>query len=308
MGRGGGASGSDSWLGRGRRCRQAHVGVGTAAISAAGLVSVATSSHGGAAAQPSIAAFAVCHGSAASGGAARKAQPESRCSQGVRRRSASSAWAGPPPRASAAAVATALAAVASALPRRRGGRAVRSAAICAAKAPGAGDKNPFAEAELRAGAGAREAAAERGSADAWAEASSSLAEACGVGQDWADAWLAKAFGWSLWLGAGKPAYLANRAVVPCPQQLREDIRWLSEGPLSLASSTDLRHVVETAPRAALRKAAERYRRSLASAPDGLREDFHNVVLRDPKVLELEWDCEGSCSARCAVCWRVRKVA
>lgn len=172
---------------------------------------------------------------------------------------------------------------------------------------GASSANPFAEAELRVGAGAREAAAERGCADAWAEASASVADACAVEQELADAWLAKAFGWSLWISAGKPPYLAERAVVPCPQQLREDIRWLVEGPLSLASSEKLRHVVESAPRAALRRAKDRYRKSLASAPDAVRDDFEDLVLSDPKVLELEWDCEGSCSARCAVCWRVRRA-
>jgi len=160
-------------------------------------------------------------------------------------------------------------------------------------------------AERQAGAGARLAAAARGHDAAWNNAAESLAQACGVSAEEADAWLAKAFGWSLWIAAGRPSYLEGRAVVPEPEELRRDLAWLKEGPLRLDAG-ELRHVVGASPAAALRAPEARYARCRASAPERHREAFRELLLRDPKVLELEFDCAGQCAARCFQCWRVSR--
>lgn len=167
------------------------------------------------------------------------------------------------------------------------------------------DTSCIADAELRVGTKSRQAAFERGFEHEWTKAADMLCQACQVDQEVADKWLSKAFGWSLWINAGRPAYLESRAIVPNPLELAHDLDWLTTGPLQL-NSTALRYVVETAAGAALRYPQKRYNSSFAIAPEHLKSTFLSVVRRDPKVLELVWDCAGACQARCSQCWRTSK--
>eukprot|EP00404_Azadinium_spinosum_P047144 CAMPEP_0180802646 /NCGR_PEP_ID=MMETSP1038_2-20121128/60420_1 /TAXON_ID=632150 /ORGANISM="Azadinium spinosum, Strain 3D9" /LENGTH=161 /DNA_ID=CAMNT_0022842799 /DNA_START=30 /DNA_END=512 /DNA_ORIENTATION=+ len=101
---------------------------------------------------------------------------------------------------------------------------------------------PESKEQSEYGAEARLAVAERGvdAAEAWENAADALAAACGVATEQADAWLARAFGWHDWLRARRPrgGYLEEAATVPDPEAVRQDLRWLAEGPLGLGAKSE----------------------------------------------------------------------
>eukprot|EP00448_Togula_jolla_P022000 CAMPEP_0170576416 /NCGR_PEP_ID=MMETSP0224-20130122/4379_1 /TAXON_ID=285029 /ORGANISM="Togula jolla, Strain CCCM 725" /LENGTH=155 /DNA_ID=CAMNT_0010899253 /DNA_START=174 /DNA_END=637 /DNA_ORIENTATION=- len=148
--------------------------------------------------------------------------------------------------------------------------------------------------------GEREPAREQLLLSAWDGASAALSKACGVDTADADAWLAKAFGWSMWITAGQPEYLRSRTEVPDADRLEHDLRWLAEGPLGL-NQEELRHVAMSCPRRALFAPAKHYAKALESAPPQFsgQEAFRKLLIADPKILELEVNCDGGCNARCA---------
>eukprot|EP00929_Paragymnodinium_shiwhaense_P011777 TRINITY_DN118016_c0_g1_i1.p1 TRINITY_DN118016_c0_g1~~TRINITY_DN118016_c0_g1_i1.p1 ORF type:complete len:285 (-),score=46.42 TRINITY_DN118016_c0_g1_i1:2-763(-) len=160
----------------------------------------------------------------------------------------------------------------------------------------------FQKMELEVGGKARVAAEERGLGEAWQKSADILVEACDVDTNLADAWIAKAFGWTIWINAGRPKYLEPRLVPPEPDAMKECLEWLSGGPLQL-SPPEMKHVITTSPRTTLRAPEKHYEESKATAPEKVVNDFRSTVVADPKVLELTYDCAGACKARCSQCWK-----
>eukprot|EP00443_Scrippsiella_acuminata_P025403 CAMPEP_0115186032 /NCGR_PEP_ID=MMETSP0270-20121206/9775_1 /TAXON_ID=71861 /ORGANISM="Scrippsiella trochoidea, Strain CCMP3099" /LENGTH=204 /DNA_ID=CAMNT_0002599149 /DNA_START=197 /DNA_END=811 /DNA_ORIENTATION=- len=151
-------------------------------------------------------------------------------------------------------------------------------------------------------AGTREGVAAAGGEVAWEEARAAMVDAMGASPDEAETWLAKAFGWSTWLALNRANYF--KPELPEVGQLKSALGWLVNGPLGLRPE-DLRAAVAASPKAYLREPQRSYETALAVAPEEFREpaQFLELVLRDPKVLELTYDCLGSCGAQCARCWR-----
>mmetsp|Transcript_46465 Transcript_46465/g.124180 ORF Transcript_46465/g.124180 Transcript_46465/m.124180 type:complete len:348 (-) Transcript_46465:1041-2084(-) len=150
----------------------------------------------------------------------------------------------------------------------------------------------------------REKVASMGNGAAWNEAVAVLADATQSTPEEAETCLAKGFGWSMWLAMNRPDYF--KPELPQAEALGAGLIWLTsrQGPLRLAAS-ELRAAVAAAPKAYLRSPRASYEDALASAPEAYRapEAFRALLLRDPRVLELTYDCEGSCAAQCARCWR-----
>lgn len=148
----------------------------------------------------------------------------------------------------------------------------------------------------------REGSAERGGAEAWAASAAAVAAAAGHGGEDAQAVLARAFGWSMWLAAGKPVYM--KPDVPVAEEVREALAWLSHGPLSL-SQEELSAALAASPRAYLQGPEKSYAAVLEAAPEPFREPeaLRALLLRQPKALELTHNCIGTCDARCSRCWR-----
>mmetsp|Transcript_23750 Transcript_23750/g.43667 ORF Transcript_23750/g.43667 Transcript_23750/m.43667 type:complete len:230 (+) Transcript_23750:67-756(+) len=161
---------------------------------------------------------------------------------------------------------------------------------------------PFIEAELRSGALAKAAVEERGGGSSWDAATALIAQSCCVELEYADAWVAKAYAWALWINAGRPEALESRLQQPDPTEVMRSLEWLAAGPMQL-SAEQMRDVIAATPQVALRHPEENFKAAEAVAPPQLRSDFRAAVLADPSVLERVWDCEGACSARCAQCWR-----
>jgi len=150
----------------------------------------------------------------------------------------------------------------------------------------------------------REKVASMGNGAAWSEAVAVLAAATQSTPEEAETCLAKGFGWSMWLAMNRPGYF--KPELPEAEALGVGLAWLTspQGPLCLSAS-ELRAAVAAAPKAYLRSPHASYEDALASAPEAYREPeaFRALLLRDPRVLELTYDCEGSCAAQCARCWR-----
>jgi len=148
----------------------------------------------------------------------------------------------------------------------------------------------------------REGVAAVGGEAAWEEARLVLADVVKSSPDEVETWLAKAFGWSMWLAMNRPSYL--KPELPAVGQLQSDLSWLGAGPLRL-SPEEMRAAVAASPKAYLRDPEQSYKIALGVAPEEFREPakFRDLLLRDPRVLELTYDCLGSCGAQCARCWR-----
>ncbi|CAE8647810.1 unnamed protein product [Polarella glacialis] len=134
--------------------------------------------------------------------------------------------------------------------------------------------------------------------------SSSFSEAEGEGGavQQAEEALTKGFGWSMWMAMNQPSFF--KPEIPDPSKLERALAWLAHGPLVLTAD-QLRAAIAASPKSFLRDPERNYAAALEAAPEQFRDPsaFRALLLREPKVLELSWDCKGSCSAQCARCWR-----
>ncbi|CAE8598231.1 unnamed protein product [Polarella glacialis] len=157
-----------------------------------------------------------------------------------------------------------------------------------------------------------------GGTEAWEDAANAVAAAIDSGTDEAEMALAKAFGWTGWFDLNRASYLKPKL----PQdigKLREALRWLSDGPLSL-SPEQLRHALAIKPLAYLVGPEKSYHAALEVAPEQFSTPsaFRDLLLREPMALDLTHNCQLTdpddrpmddwgepvhCDGQCTHCWR-----
>jgi len=167
-------------------------------------------------------------------------------------------------------------------------------------------------------AAVREGVAAKGATGAWEEVAVALASAAGMEVEEAELALAKALGWKAWFDLNRPVYLKPK-LPPPPATVRAALQWLVEGPLRL-SPTELHAALSNSPLVYLREPERSYSAALKAAPKQFSEpgSFRELLLREPSVLDLTWNCETTdpasrpldawgeaihCDGQCTHCWR-----
>jgi len=171
---------------------------------------------------------------------------------------------------------------------------------------------------------ARQAANERLGDGVWDAAADAIASYCGDDHIHAHLVLAKAYGWQGWIQMNKPAYLSPNPPHPA-EQLRRSLKWLREGPLAMTED-ELKDALLAQPMPYLTNPKKKYEGAISCAPEQWRkpEVFRELLRREPKVLQLTWNCQYTdpferdrvmgllssgesfhCDGQCTKCWRAK---
>lgn len=156
----------------------------------------------------------------------------------------------------------------------------------------------------------------------WDAAVDAIASYCGGDHIHAHLVLAKAYGWKAWVEMNQPVYIKPKPPHPVAQ-IRHSLKWLREGPLGMTED-ELKSALLVKPLPYLTNPAKKYKGAISCAPEQwrAREVFRELLRREPKVLQLTWNCQYTdpferdrvlgvlatgesfhCDGKCTKCWR-----
>lgn len=151
----------------------------------------------------------------------------------------------------------------------------------------------------------REEVSQAGVKDEWKDATQLLSESLDIDLEQAEACCAETWNWkSLAMCPMKSARKYVQTSTPDSQQIQASLEWLKEGPLKL-NDEQLRECVLETPQAYLASPESTYKQALKVAPKDYRnpEDFRNLLLKDPNVLQCTYNCaDDGCNSECGNCW------
>lgn len=173
-------------------------------------------------------------------------------------------------------------------------------------------------AALRLLADVHEGIAAIGGASRWKDTAAVIADGIGRDPHEAEMLLARAYGWKAWAELNRPSYLRPK-LPPGPDEVRKAINWLTGAPLQLTRE-QLAAALNNSPKVYLSEPERSYAAALESAPEMFGEPgaFRELLLREPQVLDLTWNCERTdpasrpldawgeaihCDGQCVHCWR-----